>query len=50
MLQGAVYFCSARCLCIWSILLATKANLPEERTKLDLDLVMPGEARVHFMN
>ncbi len=48
--QSAVYFCSARCLCIWSMLWATKPSLPEERTKLDLDLVMPGGARLHFMN
>ncbi len=48
--QSAVYFCSARCLCIWSMLWATKPSLPEERTKLDLDLVVPGGARLHFMN
>ena len=37
--QGAVYFCSARCLCIWSMLWATKTNLPKGRKKLDLDLI-----------
>ena len=46
--QGAVYFCNARCLCVWSILLATKANLPEEHKTLDLDLVRRGGARLHF--
>ncbi len=47
--RGAVYFCSVRCLCLWSMLLVTKANLPKERKTLDLDLVMPGGARLHFM-
>lgn len=48
--QGAVYFCTARCLCIWSVLLATKANLPEKQKALDLDLVSPGGARLHLSN
>ena len=46
--QGAVYFCNARCLCIWSTLLATKANLPEQQKVLDLYLMSPGGARSHF--
>ena len=48
--QAAVYFCNARCLCVWSILLATKANLPEEQKTLNLDLVRPGGARLHFVH
>ncbi len=48
--QGAVYFCNARCLCISSVLLATKANLPEEQKTLNLDLVKPGGTRLHFVD
>ena len=47
--QAAVYFCSDRCLCLWAVLWATKTNLPEDRKRLDMDLVVPGGARVHFM-
>lgn len=45
--KGQSYFCDARCLCLWSVKFATKPNLPEERKKLDVDLVMPGGARLH---
>ena len=26
---GEMYFCNLRCLCVWSILLATRPNLPD---------------------
>ncbi len=28
---GEMYFCSLRCLCVWSIQLATRPNLPDEQ-------------------
>ena len=46
--RGGVYFCNARCLCLWSIQFATKPNLPEDRKRLECDLVLPGGARHHF--
>ena len=48
--QGAVYVCNARCLCTWSILLATKATSSRGTTSLNRDLVKPGGARLHFID
>lgn len=28
--EGEIYLCNARCLCLWSMTLATKPELPEE--------------------
>jgi hypothetical protein len=28
--EGEVYLCNARCLCLWSMTLATRPGLPEE--------------------
>lgn len=47
--KGQSYFCGARCLCLWSVQFATKPNLPEERKKLDVDLVVPGGGGLHVM-
>ena len=27
--EGEIYFCNARCVCLWAIALATKPNLPK---------------------
>lgn len=35
---GEMYFCSARCLCIWAVLFATKPNRPQEQKSIVLEL------------
>ena len=29
--EGEMYFCNARCLCIWAVQLATRPNLTDDR-------------------
>ena len=44
--EGEMYFCNARCLCIWAVQLATRPNLPEDRKLPAVQLTQPnGEQR-----
>jgi hypothetical protein len=44
--EGEMYFCNARCLCIWAVQLATRPNLAEGRKLPGAQLTQPnGEQR-----
>ncbi len=45
---GEMYFCNARCLSIWSVDFATKANRPQEQKRIVLDLTTPTGMRQRF--
>jgi hypothetical protein len=39
--EGEMYFCNARCLCIWAVQLATRANLADGRKLPGVQLTRP---------
>jgi hypothetical protein len=44
--EGEMYFCNARCLCIWAVQLATRPNLANSRKLPSVQLTQPtGEQR-----
>jgi hypothetical protein len=44
--EGEMYFCNARCLCIWTVQLATHSNLADGRHLPGVQLTQPtGEQR-----
>ena len=44
--EGEMYFCNARCLCIWAVQLATRPNLADGRNLPGVQLTQPtGEQR-----
>ena|ERR1700722_431970 len=44
--EGEMYFCNARCLCIWAVQLATRPNLADGRKLPGVQLTQPtGEQR-----
>jgi hypothetical protein len=44
--EGEMYFCNARCLCIWAVQLATRPNLADSRKLPSVQLTQPtGEQR-----
>jgi hypothetical protein len=44
--EGEMYFCNARCLCIWAVQLATRPNLADGRKLPGVQLTRPtGEQR-----
>jgi hypothetical protein len=45
---GAIYFCTARCLCIWAVSLATKPGLTEELKARRLVLKVPAGEELVF--
>jgi hypothetical protein len=46
--RGEIYLCNARCLCIWSITLATKPGLSEELKARRLVLKAPAGEKLVF--
>jgi hypothetical protein len=45
-MEGEMYFCNARCLCIWAVQLATRPNLTDGRKLPGVQLTRPtGEQR-----
>jgi hypothetical protein len=46
--EGEIYLCNVRCLCIWSITLATKAGLNEELKARRLVLKVPAGEELVF--
>ncbi len=44
--QGEIYFCNARCLCLWAVHFVTNPRRPEEEKLIACELIMPsGELR-----
>lgn len=44
--EGEMYFCNARCLCIWAVQLATRPNLADSRKLPSVQMTQPtGEQR-----
>jgi len=44
--EGEMYFCNARCLCVWAVQLATRPNLADGRKLPGVQLTQPtGEQR-----
>ena len=47
--EGEMYFCNPRCLCLWSVALATRANLPDKHKDAVYRLTLSeGTARKFF--
>jgi hypothetical protein len=46
--EGEMYFCNARCLCIWAVQLATRPNLADGRKLPDVQLTQPTGKRRTF--
>jgi hypothetical protein len=45
---GPIYFCDARCLCLWAVGLATKPSLTEEHRAVPCRLSGPNEISQNF--
>jgi hypothetical protein len=39
--EGEMYFCNPRCLCLWSVNLATRANIPDKLKDAAYLLTLP---------
>lgn len=39
--QGEMYFCNARCLCLWAVHFVTSSHRPEEQKRIACELTMP---------
>jgi len=46
--QGEMYFCNARCLCLWAVYFVTNPRRTEEQKKIACDLTMPSGERRRF--
>ena len=46
--EGEIYLCNARCLCLWSMTLATKPGIPEEIRTQSLKLNTPNFDELQF--
>lgn len=45
---GEMYFCNARCLCVWTVQLATHSALTEEQKNGELTLLSPSRDQSYF--
>jgi hypothetical protein len=45
-----MYFCNARCLCIWAIQLAIRPNLSEEQKLIPAEMTTPLGLHLRFEN
>ena len=45
---GEMYFCNLRCLCVWSVQLATRSNLSEEDKNGAYSLITPSGEEHQF--
>jgi hypothetical protein len=43
--QGEMYFCNARCLCLWAVHFVTNLHCSEEQKNLAVELLAPSGAR-----
>jgi hypothetical protein len=47
-IEGEMYFCNARCLCIWAAQLATRPDLAEDRKLPGVQLTQPTGEQLTF--
>jgi hypothetical protein len=43
-----MYFCTARCLCLWAVQFVTNPRRPKEQKKIPCELAMPSGERRRF--
>jgi hypothetical protein len=48
--QGEMYFCNARCFCLWAVHFATSSHRPEEQKSIACELTMPSGERRKFID
>ena len=46
--QGEMYFCTARCLCVWAVHFVTNPRRSEEQKRITCELTMPSGERRKF--
>ncbi|HTF63636.1 MAG TPA: hypothetical protein VK638_13125 [Edaphobacter sp.] len=46
--QGEMYFCNARCLCLWALHFVTNPRRSEEQKRIACELTMPSGERRRF--
>jgi hypothetical protein len=46
--QGEMYFCNARCLCLWAMQFVTNPRRSEEQKRIPCELKMPSGERRRF--
>src|ERR1700738_2676506 len=46
--QGEMYFCNARCLCLWAVHFVTNPRRSEEQKRIACELTMPSGERRRF--
>lgn len=46
--QGEMYFCNARCLCLWAVYFVTNPHRPEDQKNVTCELTMPSGERRRF--
>lgn len=46
--EGEMYFCDSRCLCLWSMMLVTKPNLPTDDHEQRVVMTLPGGSKRSF--
>jgi hypothetical protein len=46
--QGEIYFCNARCLCLWAVQFVTNPRRSEDQKKIACELTMPSGERRRF--
>lgn len=46
--QGEMYFCNARCLCLWAVQFVTSPHRPEEQKNVAVVLTAPSGERRRF--
>jgi hypothetical protein len=48
--QGEMYFCNARCLCLWAMHFVTNPRRSEEQKKISCERTMPSGEQRRFAN
>jgi hypothetical protein len=48
--QGEMYFCNARCLCLWAVHFVTNPRRPEEQKRIACELTLPSGERRKFID
>lgn len=48
--QGELYFCNARCLCLWAMHFVTNPRVCEEEKRTSCELTMPSGERRKFVD
>jgi hypothetical protein len=46
--QGEMYFCNARCICLWAMHFVTNPRRSDEQKRIPCELTLPSEERIRF--